>query len=34
MNVWFAKIAVLFSVLAYLFIRWPHGTRSGTVQIA
>ncbi len=34
MNVWFAKIAVLSSLLAYLFIRWPHGRRSGAARVA
>ena len=34
MNVWFAKIAVLFSLLAYICIRWPHGNRSGKVRVA
>ena len=33
MNVWFAKIAVLVSLLAYIFIRWPHGNRMGTVRV-
>lgn len=34
MNIWFAKIAVLFSILSFIFIRWPHGTRSGRVRVA
>ncbi|MDA1232065.1 MAG: protein-S-isoprenylcysteine O-methyltransferase [Planctomycetota bacterium] len=33
MNVWFAKIAVLVSLLVYLVIRWPHGNRSSAVKV-
>lgn len=33
MNVWFAKIAVLVGLLAYIFIRWPHGNRTGGVRV-
>lgn len=34
MNAWFGKVAVLISILGYIFIRWPHGKRSGDVRIA
>ena len=34
MNVWFGKIAVLVSILGFIFIRWPHGNRMGSVPIA
>jgi protein-S-isoprenylcysteine O-methyltransferase Ste14 len=34
MNPWFAKAAVLGSLLAFVLIRWPHGKRSATVPIA
>ena len=33
MNAWCAKVAVLVSLLAYIFIRWPHGSRMGTVRV-
>ena len=33
MNTWFAKIAVVVSLLAYIIIRWPHGNRSRTVAL-
>ena len=29
MDPWFGKIAVLVSLLGYIFIRWPHGNRIG-----
>jgi protein-S-isoprenylcysteine O-methyltransferase Ste14 len=34
MNPWFAKAAVLFCLIAYVFIRTPHGKRSRTVRVA
>ena len=34
MNVWFGKIAILVSILGFIFIRWPHGNRMGSVPIA
>lgn len=34
MNVWFGKVAVLVSLLGFIFIRWPHGNRMGSVRIA
>ncbi len=33
MNHWFGKAAVLVHLLAYVFIRWPHGNRSGKVRV-
>ena len=33
MSPWFAKIAVLVSLLSYVAIRWPHGNRMGTVRV-
>ncbi|MFP6677497.1 MAG: hypothetical protein VB878_20600 [Pirellulaceae bacterium] len=33
MNVWFGKVAVLVSLLGFIFIRWPHGNRMGSVRI-
>ncbi len=34
MNIWFGKLAVLVSLLAFICIRWPHGNRTGSVRIA
>lgn len=33
MDLWYAKIAYLVSILGYIVIRWPHGNRYGTVNI-
>lgn len=33
MDPWYAKIAVLVSLLGYVVIRWPHGNRSGTIRV-
>jgi protein-S-isoprenylcysteine O-methyltransferase Ste14 len=33
MSTWFAKVAVLVSLLGFIVIRWPHGHRSGTVRV-
>ena len=34
MDAWFGKLAVVVSLLTYIFIRWPHGNRSATVKVA
>lgn len=34
MNPWYAKIAVLITLLSFILIRWPHGKRSMTSKIA
>lgn len=34
MNIWFAKIAVLVNLIAYIIIRAPHGSRSSKVKVA
>lgn len=33
MNPIYARIVVVASMLAYILIRWPHGMRSGTVEV-
>lgn len=33
MNLWYAKAAVLASLLSFIFIRWPHGNRYGKAKI-
>ena len=34
MNPWFSKAAVLVTLLAYVFIRGPHGRRSRAMPVA
>lgn len=34
MNPMFAEIAVLVSLLSYVFIRWPHGNRAAKLKVS